>query len=100
MPHREGRGRPYSLYAIKGYRPEDIVEALQRASKKRTPAYSEVRNITQLILEEYLEPRGLSEISFREIVAVSRERCKGFYSGDIARLVVKELSGEGIKVWR
>ena len=59
-----------------------------------------VRVISQLILDEYLEPRGLSEITFRQVVAETRAQCRGFYSGDIARLVAAELVTEGIKVWR
>ena len=72
----------------------------RRVSRMRTPAYSRVRVISQLILDEYLEPRGLSEITFRQVVAETRVQCRGFYSGDIARLVAAELVTEGIKVWR
>ena len=42
LPHREGVGRPYSIYAIKGHVPDDIVEASERASRLRIPAYSSV----------------------------------------------------------
>lgn len=99
MPRRDGVGRPYTIYAVKGYRPEDVVEALHRAAAGRSPVYSQVRNVTQLILEDYLEPRGLSEISWREILSETRAYCKGFYSGDVARLVARELSQVGVKVW-
>ena len=64
-------------------------------SRMRNPAYSRVRVISQLILDEYLEPRGL-----REIMDETRAKRKGYYSGDIARLVAAELATEGIKVWR
>ena len=99
MPRRDGVGRPYTIYAVKGYRPEDVVEALHRATAGRSPVYSQVRDVTQLILEDYLEPRGLSEISWREILCETRVYCKGFYSGDVARLVARELSHMGVKVW-
>ena len=99
MPLRDGVGRPYTIYAVQGYRPEDVVEALHRAAAGRSPVYSQVRNVTQLILEDYLEPRGLSEISWREILCETRAYCKGFYSGDVARLVARELSQVGVKVW-
>jgi len=100
IPYRQGRGRPITIYAIKGYVPEDILRVTTRISKSRTPAYSNIQSITQLILAEYLEPRGLSEITWREIVVETKAQCKGFYSGDIARLVARELSSDGIKVWR
>jgi len=99
MPRRAGVGRPYTIYAVKGHRPEDVVEALHRAAATRSPVYSQVRNVTQFILEDYLEPRGLSEISWREIVEETRTYCKGFYSRDVARLVARELSQVGVKVW-
>ena len=98
MPRRDGVGRPYTIYAVRGYLPEDVVEALHRAAAGRSPVYSQVRNVTQLILEDYLEPRGLSEISWREILDETRACCKGFYSGDVARLVARELSQRGVRV--
>ena len=73
--------------------------ALHRAAAGRSPVYSQVRVVTQLILEEYLEPRGLGEISWKEILEETRACCKGFYSGDVARLVARELSQTGVKVW-
>ena len=100
LPHRDGVGRPYSIYAIKGYAPDDIVEALERSSRLRIPAYSSVQRVKQLIMEEYLEPRGVKEISLKDIIRESRSRCRGFYSWDIAMLVAKDLSREGVKVWR
>ena len=75
VPIRNGMGRPYSIYAMKGHEPQDIIEALERTSRRRLPVYSSVRRITQLILEEYLEPRGLDEISLREIIRESQAFC-------------------------
>ena len=100
LPRRDGVGRPYAIYAIKGYSPEDIITALEKECKMRMPAYSSVKRIKQLIIEEYLEPRGVAEISWRDIVSESRARCKGFYSWDIAVLVARDLNLEGVKVWR
>lgn len=99
MPRRDGVGRPYSIYAVKGYRPEDVVEALHRAAAGRSPVYSQVHDVTQLILEDYLEPRGLKDISWREILCETRAYCKGFHSVDVARLVARKLSQVGVKVW-
>ena len=100
VPRRSGRGRPFAIYAVEGYTADDVVRVVERVSRMRTPAYSRVRLISQLILDEYLEPRRLREITYREVVSETRAQCRGFYSGDIARLVVKELVAEGIKVWR
>ena len=100
VPRRIGRGRPYAIYAVKGYTADDVLRVVERVSKMRTPAYSRIRVISQLILDEYLEPRGLREITMRKIMDETRAQCRGFYSGDIAKLVAAELVTEGIKVWK
>ena len=99
IPRRDGAGRPYSIFAVRGYRSEDVVEALHRAAAGRAPVYSQVRKVSQLILEDYLEPRGLKEISWKEVLEETRAYCKGFYNGDVARLLARELSQAGIKIW-
>lgn len=50
-------------------------------------------------MDDYLGPRGLRELSWREVLSETKAYCKGFYSGDVARLVVRELGKEGVKVW-
>ena len=99
-PRREGRGRPYNIYAVKGYSPDDIVRALKRASWARTPAFPLVASIKQLIMEDYIQVRGLPEISWKEILRTTRAHCKGYYNVDIANMVARELGREGIKIWR
>ena len=47
-----------------------------------------------------MRARGLREIIMRKIMDETRAQCRGFYSGDIARLVAAELVTEGIKVWK
>jgi len=100
LPHRSGRGRPCAIYAIRGYEPEDVVRTLERTQRMRVPAYSLVRYIKQLIMEDYLEARNISEISWRAILEHTRANCRGYHQLDIANLVARELSREGIKIWR
>ena len=99
MSHRDGRGRPITVYAIFGYQSEDIVSAVERSRRNRSPSYSLVSRVKQFILDDYLQSRELSEISYREVAELTRSHCKGFNSGDIARLVARELTVDGIKVW-
>ena len=68
VPRRNGRGRPFAIYAVQGYTADDVVRVVEWVSRMRTPAYSRVRVISQLILGEYLEPWGLREITYREVV--------------------------------
>jgi hypothetical protein len=51
-------------------------------------------------MEDYVQVRGLTEISWREIMRTTRAHCGGYYSADIADLVARELGHEGIKIWR
>ena len=74
VPRRMGRRRPYAVYVVERYTAEDILRVVERVSRMRTPAYTRVRKISQLILDEYLEPRGLREITMREVVAETRVR--------------------------
>ena len=85
---------------MRGCSPDDVVCVLERASRARTPTYPLVASIKQLIMEDYMQVRGWTEISWREIVRTTRAHCGGYYSVDIASLVAKELSREGIKLWR
>ena len=39
VPRRMGRGRPYAIYAIKGYSADDVLRVVERVSRIRTPAY-------------------------------------------------------------
>lgn len=77
-----------------------MVEALERASQARTIAYPLVASIKQLIVEDYIQVKGRTEISWREIIRTTRAHYGGYYSADIVNLVARELGREGIKVWR
>lgn len=100
LPHRRGRGRPYTIYAVKGYGPEDVVRAVERAHQEGEPAYSLVLSIKQLIMEDYIRVGKAPEITWREILREARARCGGYSHLDIANLVARELRREGIQIWR
>jgi hypothetical protein len=100
MPFHSGRGRPPTVYAVRGYTPEDVVGAVERAYKAREPAYSLVQSIKQLIIDDYIQVRGLSEITWTNILTETRARCMGYRHLDIARMVARELSREGVRIWR
>jgi len=99
-PRREGKGRPFALYAAFGHTADDVVRALERTRSIRTPAYSVVRKVKQLILEDYLCVRGRAEVSWMEVVKVTRSHCGAYFHRDIAEMVARELSRVGVKVWR
>ena len=76
------------------------MSAVERASRAREPAYSLVRSIKQLMLEDYVRVRGLPEVAWREVLEEARAHCGGNNGEDIARMVARELSREGVRIWR
>jgi hypothetical protein len=91
---------PLTIFAVRGYTPEDVVGAVERTSWAREPTYSLERSIKQLMLEDYVRVRGHSEISWREILAETKVHCGGYSHLDITNLVTRELSREGVRIWR
>jgi predicted transcriptional regulator len=99
-PRREGKGRPFAVYVAFGFTADDVVETLERTRSIRTPAYSVVSRVKQLILEDHIHVRGCAEVRWREVLEVTRAHCRGFFHPDIAEIVARELIQEGVKVWR
>ena len=99
-PRREGKGRPSTVYGRVGCSPEEVVRAFENDRARKNPSYPVVKRLTQLILEDYFTTDGPREISWKEILKTTRDHCKGYYNVDIANLVARELSREGIKIWR
>ena len=56
--------------------------------------------VAQTILDEYITPRRVDEISYREIVIEVKELRIPFRAPDIADLAARYLHDLGIKVWR
>jgi len=82
----------------------DIVQvndAIALHRKLLSPKYRVAEELAQILLEEYIEPRGLKEITKREIFVFVKERKVLFVAGDIAELMAQYLQHQrGIKVWR
>jgi len=82
----------------------DIVQvndAITLHRKLLSPKYRVAEELAQILLDEYIEPRGLKEITKREILVFVKERKVLFVAGDIAELMARYLQHQrGIKVWR
>lgn len=100
------QGAPANIYAIKGYDPEeDILRAIERDRYARTPAYAEVRQFKQLILEEYIAGNPYitnKELKRREVLTFIKRRYRRgeFLAADITDLVCIELQRLGYKISR
>lgn len=82
----------------------DIVQvndAITLHRKLLSPKYRVAEELAQILLDEYIEPRGLKEITKREILIFVKDRRVLFVAGDIAELMARYLQHQrGIKVWR
>ena len=94
------RGRMPRVYKILGAEAEDVMEVCRKHQLLGTPGYREALRIKQLILDEFLEPKGKKEITKIQIIQICKDRCsKVFNYVDIADIVARELNAEGIRVW-
>ena len=84
---KTGENRPATIYAIKDYTPDDIKNAYIRDQKLRTPAYSEMERIAQLLLDDYVSSPTSSEdvihIYLAEINTIVKRESKGFRWWDL-----------------
>jgi len=82
----------------------DIVQvndAISLHRKLLSPKYRVAEELAQILLDEYIEPRGLKEITKKEILIFVKDRRVLFVAGDIAELMARYLQHQrGIKVWR
>ena len=90
------------VWGLRGhYTPEDVAKAINLHYRTLSPKYRMAREIAQSMLSEYIRPRHVKEISYREIVAYVKERRRvPFHSPDLADLAATYIHEQGIKVWR
>ena len=97
---RGKRGPRVRIWIVPDAELDQIREAQKLHKRLLSPKYVAGEKLGQLILEEFLEPRKLEEITGREVWAVAREHeIRGDLS-DIVDFAMNYLSDQGIKVWR
>ena len=89
-------GRSPTVYAVFDYEQEDVVKAIERDRLARTPAYSEAIRITQLLLDDYVSPKG--RIMEFQAWKVLKAESRGFQPRDLAPLVFQRLRERGVKI--
>jgi len=98
---RGSKGGPHpTIWALEGASTEDVVNTLKLHYRLLSPKYRIAEKVAQTILEEYLTPRHVTEITYREIVIHVKELKIPFSPPDIADLAASYLHDRGIKVWR
>ena len=88
--HRKGGPRP-RIYAILGYEPENIAKARERDALSQMPQGVSVERLTQLIMEEYVEPQKPTFVEIKWLRNYLKEKARDYYSNDLLELVVYRL---------
>ena len=97
---RKGGPRPI-IWGLKGcYQPKDVARCIQHHRRLLSPKFRLAENIAQIILDRYIKPQNIHEISYRTILIILREFRVPFNLYDIAHLTATSLSEKGVKVWR
>jgi len=85
------------IYGVQGYSKQELDQAVSRALRRFTPIYRHVDALLQRTLPEIQD----EEIQFRKIMHLARKHSgKGFNYIDLANEVARELSRNGVRVWR
>ena len=95
----KGGPRPI-VWTLEGSSTEEAARALILHYRLLSPKYRIAEEVAQSILEDYITPRQVTEITYREIVIQVKELKIPFSSPDIADLAARYLHERGIKVWR
>jgi len=97
---RGKRGPRVRVWMVPDAEFDQIREAKKLHMRLLSPKYVAGEKLGQIILEEFMEPRKLKEITGKEVWAVAREnKIRGELS-DIVFFAMNYLSDQGIKVWR
>ena len=98
---KKSKGGPRStVWALEGASKEEISNAIRLHYRMLSPKYRVAEEVAQTILDEYIAPREVFEISYREIVIKVKELRIPFSTSDIANLAAQYLHEQGVKVWR
>lgn len=95
----KGGPRP-TVWALEGASKDEISKAVRLHYRMMSPKYRVAEEVAQTILDEYITPRQVFEITYREIVIKVKELSIPFSTPDIADLTARYLHEKGIKVWR
>jgi len=94
-----GGPRP-TVYALLGSSTEEVAGAIRLHHNLLSPKFRIAQEVAQTILKDYITPRQVTEITYREIIIQVRELKIPFSAPDIAGLAADYLKEQGIRVWR
>ena len=98
---RGSKGGPRAtVYKVPDSTIDQVHAAVNLHRRLLSPKYRVAEEMAQLLMDEYLEPREMREISYREILTFIKRKHVTFVVPDIAHLAAQYLHERGVKVWR
>jgi len=95
---RRGGPKP-KIYAIFGYDPTDITAAMEQEALTDLPGHVSLEKITQLIIDDYVQPRNLEWLEQKWVKYYLDKHAEGYYSKHLLSLVKFRLEHvHGLKV--
>jgi len=92
-------GRRVTVYQTPEATPDQIAQTCELQRRLEYPKYRLALRYTQVLLEEYFEPKQRGEITYRDLLKELKAR-RVPETPDIAELMVPLLLERGVKVWR
>jgi hypothetical protein len=99
MDRVRGGPRP-KMWGLTDCSQEQVVEAIQLHAKCKSPKYRQAEEVIQFILDDYVIPLGVTEMTWKQLIVKVREFGKPYRSDDIAQIGIPILKKHGVKVWR
>jgi len=85
---------------VGSYTGEDVARCIILHYRSLSPKYRLAVEIAQAMLDGYIRPSRLTEVSYREILLHIKEMRVPFSTPDVADLAAQYLHERGVKVWR
>ena len=98
-PHGAKGGRRVTVYQTPEATSDQVAQACELQRRLEYPKYRLALRYTQVLLEEYFEPKQREEITYRDLLNELKAR-RVPETPDIAELMVPLLLERGVKVWR
>ena len=99
-PRGKKGGRKVKLFQTADAMPEQVKEALELQARLESPKYLQAVQVAQAMIEDYPSIRVNGEVRYSEVLEAVKNRKLRLNVSDVASLVSKDLTEEGIRVWR
>jgi len=85
---------------VDNWKNRDIANCINLHYRSLSPKYRAAEQVAQDILDNYIKPHHLREVSYKELLVYIKEMKVPFRTPDIADLAARYLHEQGVKVWR